>query len=83
MKYVRVKYTVNHYKKLSKVEYYAFYETATDEEIRDFIKNKQDEFECEVAEFLMKVLDYKEEYAIWCSAVAVDWDDIELQIIRL
>jgi hypothetical protein len=57
MNYVKIEYTVNYCEQLNKVEYYGFDETATDEEIRDFIKNKQDEFECEVAEFLTKLQD--------------------------
>lgn len=83
MKYVRVEYTVNHCEQLNKVEYYGFDETTTDEKVRTFIKEKQDRFEHEVAEFLMRVWDYTEERAIWCSAVAVDWDNIEIQIICL
>ena len=78
MKYIKAVYDVPRCIKLSKVEYYAFNDRVTEEKIDKFLRDKQDELECEVADFLVKVLDYTEEVAIFQSRVDVDWDFIDV-----
>lgn len=83
MQYIKVTYDVPHCIKLTKVEYYVFNDRATVEEIDKFLKDKQDEFECEVAEFLVKVFDYTEPVAILAASVNVDWDFIDVKSVQL
>ena len=83
MKYIKVTYDAPHFTKFSKVDYYVFNDRATVEKIDDFLKKKQDEFECEVAEFLVKVFDYTEPVAILAARVDVDWDFIDVKSVQL
>lgn len=83
MQYIKVTYDVPRCIKLTKVEYYVFNDRATVEKIEEFLKKKQDEFECEVAEFLVKVFDYTEPVAILAAGVNVDWDFIDVKSVQL
>ena len=83
MKYIRVTYDVPHCIKLRKVEYYVFNDRVTVEKIDEFLRDKQSEFECEVAEFLVKVFDYTEPVAILAARVDVDWDFIDVKSVQL
>lgn len=83
MQYIKVTYDVPRCIKLTKVEYYVFNDRVTIEEIKKFLRDKQDEFECEVAEFLVKVFDYTEPVAILAASVNVDWDFIDVKSVQL
>lgn len=83
MQYIKVTYDVPRCIKLSKVEYYVFNDSVTIEKIEKFLRDKQDEFECEVAEFLVKVFDYTEPVAILAASVNVDWDFIDVKSVQL
>ena len=83
MKYIKVTYDAPHFTKFSKVDYYVFNDRVTVEKIDELLKNKQDEFECEVAEFLVKVFDYTEPIAILAARVDVDWDFIDVKSVQL
>lgn len=83
MQYIKVTYDAPRCIKLSKVEYYAFNDSVTVEKIEKFLRDKQDEFECEVAEFLVKVFDYSEPIAILAASVNVDWDFIDVKSVQL
>ena len=83
MQYIKVTYDVPRCIKLSKVEYYAFNDEVTVEKIDEFLINKQSEFECEVAEFLVKVFDYTEPVAMVAAEVNVDWDFIDVKSVQL
>lgn len=83
MQYIKVTYDVPRSIKLSKVEYYVFNDRTTVEEIEKFLSDKQDEFECEIAEFLVKVFDYTEPIAILAASVNVDWDFIDVKSVQL
>ena len=83
MKYIKVTYDAPHFTKFSKVDYYVFNDRATVEKIDEFLKKKQDEFECEIAEFLVKVFDYTESIAILAARVDVDWDFIDVKSVQL
>lgn len=83
MQYIKVTYDVPRSIKLSKVEYYVFNDRTTVEEIEKFLSDKQDEFECEVAEFLVKVFDYTEPVAMVAARVDVDWDFIDVKSVQL
>ena len=83
MQYIKVTYDVPRCIKLTKVEYYVFNDSITIEKIEKFLRDKQDEFECEVAEFLVKVFDYTEPVAILAASVNVDWDFIDVKSVQL
>lgn len=83
MQYIKVTYDVPRCIKLTKVEYYVFNDSVTIEKIEKFLRDKQDEFECEVAEFLVKVFDYTEPVAILAASVNVDWDFIDVKSVQL
>lgn len=83
MIYVKAVYDVPRCIKLSKVEYYVFNDRVTEEKIDKFLSDKQSEFECEVAEFLVKVFDYTEPVAMVAAEVNVDWDFIDVKSIQL
>lgn len=83
MQYIKVTYDVPRCIKLSKVEYYVFNDRVTEEKIDKFLIDKQSEFECEVAEFLVKVFDYTEPVAMVAAEVNVDWDFIDVKSIQL
>lgn len=83
MIYVKAVYDVPRCIKLSKVEYYVFNDRVTEEKIDKFLSDKQSEFECEVAEFLVKVFDYTEPVAMVAAEVNVDWDFIDVKSIHL
>ena len=83
MIYVKAVYDVPRCIKLSKVEYYVFNDRVTEEKIDKFLIDKQSEFECEVAEFLIKVFDYTEPVAMVAAEVNVDWDFIDVKSIQL
>lgn len=83
MKYIKVTYDAPHFEKFCKVDYYVFNDRVTVEKIEEFLKNKQSEFECEVAEFLVKVFDYTEPVAILAASVNVDWDFIDVKSVQL
>lgn len=78
MQYIKVTYDAPRFTKIRKVDYYAFNDKVTEEKIEKFLKDKQDEFECEVAEFLVKMFDYTEPAAIFAASVNVDWDFIDI-----
>lgn len=83
MKYIKVTYDVPRCIKLSKVEYYVFNDRVTEEKIDKFLIYKQSAFECEVAEFLVKVFDYTEPVAMVAAEVNVDWDFIDVKSVQL
>lgn len=83
MIYVKAVYDVPRCIKLSKVEYYVFNDRVTEEKIDKFLIDKQSEFECEVAEFLIKVFDYTEPVAMVAAEVNVDWDFIDVKSVQL
>ena len=83
MQYIKVTYDVPRSIKLSKVEYYVFNDEVTIEQIDKFLIDKQSEFECEVAEFLIKVFDYTEPVAMVAAEVDVDWDFIDVKSVQL
>lgn len=83
MIYVKAVYDVPRCIKLSKVEYYVFNDRVTEEKIDKFLIDKQSEFECEVAEFLVKVFDYTEPVAMVAAEVNVDWDFIDVKSVQL
>ncbi len=83
MQYIKVTYEAPHFTKFYKVDYYVFNDRVTVEKIEEFLKKKQDEFECEVAEFLVKVFDYTEPVAILAAGVNVDWDFIDVKSVQL
>ena len=83
MQYIKVTYDVPRCIKLSKVEYYVFNDRVTEEKIDKFLIDKQSEFECEVAEFLIKVFDYTEPVAMVAAEVDVDWDFIDVKSVQL
>lgn len=83
MQYIKVTYEAPHFTKFYKVDYYVFNDRVTVEKIEEFLRDKQDEFECEVAEFLVKVFDYTEPVAILAASVNVDWDFIDVKSVQL
>lgn len=83
MIYVKAVYDVPRCIKLSKVEYYVFNDRVTEEKIEDFIRNKQDEYECETADFLVKIFDYSKPVAMIAAEVNVDWDFIDVKSVQL
>lgn len=83
MKYIKVTYDVPRCIKLSKVEYYVFNDRVTEEKIDKFLSDKQSEFECEVAEFLVKVFDYTKPVAMVAAEVNIDWDFLDVKSVQL
>jgi len=83
MQYIKVTYDVPRFAKFCIVNYYAFDDKVTVDKIKEFLRDKQDEFECEVAEFLVKVFDYTEPAAIFAASVNVDWDFIDIKSVQL
>jgi hypothetical protein len=83
MIYVKAVYDVPRCIKLSKVEYYVFNDRVTEEKIEDFIRNKQNEYERETADFLVKVFNYTEPVAMVAAEANVDWDFIDVKSVQL
>ena len=83
MKYIKVAYAVPRCINLNKVEYYVFNDRVTEEKIEKFLRDKQNEFECEIADFLIKVFDYTAVAATFAASVNVDWDFIDVKNVQL
>jgi hypothetical protein len=82
MKYIKVTYVAPRCTQLNEVEYYVFNDRVTEEEIEKFLKDKRDELECEIADFLIKACDYTAVAAIFAARVNVDWDFIDVKSVQ-